>query len=152
MTRQNRKLPKGLVKRGDTYHADFHAKGQRICKSLSRDLKVATELLAELRVRSNRGEFGLLDNDFSVEELKEQYLRHCRQTNKAGTVQRYELNLAAILPQMPKRVSLVTVEQIWGYRDRRLAEGISPRTINMDVDALSRMFRWGKVCWTYLEW
>ena len=157
---QSPKLPKGMVKRGRTYHADFHSKGQRICKSLSRNLKVARELFHELQARTNRGDFGLLDNDFSVKLLKEQYLRDCRQTKKPGTVQRYEYNLAAILPEMPERVTLVRIDQVLQYRERRLAKGtathesqsgkkrsgriaVSPRTVNMDVEALARMFRWG---------
>ncbi len=137
------KLPDGMVLRGKTYHADFRAGGRRVRRKLSRKLATAKELLIELRARAERGEYGLVDNDLSVEELKAEYLRYCRQTKKPGTVERYEYNLAAILPHMPARVSLFTVQAVAAYRERRLAEKASPRTVNSDVSALSTMLEWG---------
>ena len=138
------KLPKGLTKRGNVYWADFRVKGQRVQKSLRTGNRwVAEELLTELRARTNRGDFGLLDNDYPVEDLKAQYLRYCRQSLKPETVRRYEYNLQAILPEMPRRVSQITVGAVLSYRESRLAAGVSPRTINMDVAELSAMLTWG---------
>jgi len=136
-------LPDGMVQRGKTYHADFRAGGRRIRKALSGNVTTAKQLLIELRARAERGEFGLLDNDVGVEELKAEYLRDCRQTKKPNTVERYEFNLAAILPHMPARVSLITIKAVTAYRERRLIERVSPRTVNMDVGALSTMLEWG---------
>lgn len=48
-------LPEGMTKRGRTYWADFRHGGQRVRKSLSRDLKTAKRLLIELRARMERG-------------------------------------------------------------------------------------------------
>lgn len=136
-------LPTGMVKRGRVYWADFVCHGQRIRKSLSSNLRTATQLLIDLRARAERAEFGLLDNDYAVEDLKTEYLRHCRQTLKPATVHRYENNLKAIVARLPPRVAQITVRSILDYRQRRLDEGISPRTINMDVNALATMLRWG---------
>ena len=45
-----RKLPPGMVKRGDTYHCNFRAGGRRgVRKRLSSDLDAAITLLNELR-------------------------------------------------------------------------------------------------------
>jgi len=138
------RLPKGMIRRGNIFWADFFAHGRRVRQSLSGDFRVACELLTELRARANRGDFGLMDNNVPPDQLRRrrQYLRHCRQVNKAGTVRRYEYSFAAILPHVPKRASLLTADVLLDYRERRLAEGLSPRTINIDVDTLSRMLHW----------
>ena len=139
----SQQLPEGMVKRGRTYHADFRAGGRRIRRKLSRNLTTAKQVLIELRARAERGEIGLLDNDVTVEGLKAEYLRDCRQTKKPRTVERYEFNLGAILPHMPARVSLISIQAVTAYRERRLTQGLSPRTVNMDVGALSTMLEWG---------
>jgi len=141
MTKQ--RLPEGMTKRGRVYWADFRANGRRVRKSLSGNLKTARELLIELRARAERGDYGLLDNNVLVDTLKAEYLKHCRQTSKPNTVERYEGNLAAILPHMPRKVSAVTIQRVMTYREERLAAGISPATINMDVTVLGGMFNWG---------
>jgi len=137
-----RNLPKGMTRRGKTYWADFFTHGRRVRQSLSGDFRVARELLTELRARANRADFGLLDNNVPLEDLRRQYVRHCRQVNKPGTVRRYEYSLAAILPHVPKRVAQLTADAMLDYRERRLAEGVSPRTVNIDVDTLARLLRW----------
>ena len=136
-------LPDGLIQRGNVYWADFRAGGRRIRKSLSRNLKTAKQLLIELRARAERGEFGLLDNDYPVAELREQFLRHCRQTLKAASVLRYEDSLNNILPAIPPRISQISPEAVLTHREQRLAKGIDPGTVNYDVAALGRMLRWG---------
>jgi integrase/recombinase XerD len=132
-----------MYARNGAYYCDFRVAGRRVRKSLSRNLRVAKQLLTELQARAQRGEYGLLDNDFPVSDLKEQYLQHCRQTLKPSTVERYEHNLAAILPGLPTRVAQMSTKAILDFRDRRLTEGVSPRTINMDVSALAAVFCWG---------
>ncbi len=140
---KDKKLPSGMIQRGDVYWAAFRTGGRRVRKSLSRNLKTAKQLLIELRARAERGEYGLLDNDVAVGDLRKRYLRYCRQANKPSTVQRYEYNLDAILPDIPKRVSQITSDAVVLHREKRLAASVSPRTINMDVGALSAMLRWG---------
>lgn len=81
-------LPEGMILRGRTYWADFRHDGQRVRKSLSKNRQVAEDLLIDLRARLQRGDAGMLDNNYSVAELKEAYLKHCRQTLKPKTVQR----------------------------------------------------------------
>ncbi len=137
------RLPEGMTKRGRVYWADFRADGRRIRKRLSTDLKTARQLLTELRARVERADYSLVDNDLPIVDLQAEYLKHCRQTKKPGTVDRYEDNLAAILPHMPPKVSGVTIQRVLAYRQQRLAVGISPGTVNMDVAVLGAMFNWG---------
>ncbi|MHC4407253.1 MAG: hypothetical protein ACYTG0_47190 [Planctomycetota bacterium] len=39
-------------------------------------------------------------------------------------------------------MSLITVQVVLAFRDQRLANGVSPQTINMDVNTLSFMLNW----------
>jgi len=137
------KLPPGLILRGKTYWVDFRQKDVRIRQSLNTgDKHVAEVLLTELRSRANKGDYGLLDNDFSIEALKARYLEHCEQTLKSASVRRYRAALAAIIPSLPLRVSQLTVESILIYRKERLAS-VAPRVVNYEVARLQGMLRWG---------
>lgn len=133
------KLPVGMVKRGRVYWADFVYKGTRYRRALAEDLDTAADILIELRAKARKTPYGMLDNDCQVDRIKDQWIRHLRQTKKPGTVQRYEYSLAAILPAMPPKVDGITMEVVLAYRQRRLDEGVSPRTVNHDVGTLSTM-------------
>jgi len=141
MAKRNR--TPGLVKRGNVYWADFRYKGERLCSTLGTgDRQFAEEKLLQRKARLARGEDpDLLNNDLLLDELKADYLRYLRQVAKPRTIERYEFNLAAILPHMPRRISKLTTQTILDYRQRRLAE-VCPRTVNSDVDTLSRMLNW----------
>jgi integrase len=144
MMGRKRKLPEGMTQRGRHYYADFYAGGRRVRKRLATDLDAARDILLDMRSRAHKGDFGLLDNDFPLAELKGQWLRHCRQALKPKSVARYEANLGNILPRLAAgRVAGVLVAGVLAYREERLAEGASPRTVNMDVGALATMLRWG---------
>jgi integrase len=140
-----RKLPDGLKVRNGEYHCDFYAGGRRVRKRLSGDLGVATQLLNELRARADRADFGLLDNDYPLAELREQWLRHVKQAGKASTQARYVDGLDNILPRIgATRVCQVTLDNVLLFRQERLAEGTSPRTVKIDVGALNTMLRWAR--------
>ena len=49
---------------------------------------MAVQLLHELQARADRADFGLLDNDFSLKELRDLFVRHCKQALKPATVSR----------------------------------------------------------------
>jgi integrase len=126
------------------YYADFRVRGRRIQQKLGTDFEAAKSILAELRARAERAEYGLLDNNYPVVDLKAQYLAHCRQSLEASTVKCYEDWLDTVLPALGvAKVSQVTVPAVIAYRDSRLAKGRSPRTVNGEVGALSTMLNWG---------
>jgi integrase len=141
---RKRKLPEGMYQRGRHYYADFYAGGRRVRKKLATDLDAARDILVELRARAQKADFGLLDNDYPLDDLREQYLRHCRQALGETSELRYRKALDVILPGLPaKRVRQVTVALILTYRQERLAAGKSPGTVNYEVGTLHRMLRWG---------
>jgi integrase len=140
---RKRKLPDGLRLRGKTYHADFYAGGRRVRKKLYRNLDAATQILNDLKAKADKGDFGLLDNDYPLPQLKEEYLRHCKQILKPATQGRYANCLDNILPRLPAtRVCQIHSDAMRAYREERLAEGASPRTLNMEVIVLGSMIRW----------
>ncbi len=136
------RLPEGMVLRGRTYYARFRCDGRRIRKKLSKNLRTATQLLIELRARAQRSDFGLVDNRHPVDRLKALFLKHCRQTLKRSTVDRYDQCFLQLMPHLPARVSQVNAGTMLAYRQQRLAAGVSPETVNKEVKVLGTMFKW----------
>ena len=106
----------------------IRAGGRRIRKSLSRNLKTAKQLLIELRARTERADFGSLD-DVAVKDLQKQYLRHVGQTKKPNMVTRYKTDLATILAHLPAKVAAIGTTAVLDFREQRLANGSSPATV-----------------------
>ena len=140
---RKRQLPSGMRQRGTVYYASFRAGGRRVNKRLSSDFRTACQLLNEMKARADRADFSLLDNDCSLAEIKKQWLKHCDLTLRPRTAKRYRQNLANIEAGLPaKSVAQVTVPAINAFRQKRMDEERSPRTVNMDVGALSTMLTW----------
>jgi integrase len=141
---RKRKLPEGMYQRGRHYYCDFYAGGQRVRKKLATDFDAARQILIELRSRAEKSDFNLLDNDYPLDKLREQYLRHCAQTLGETSTKRYRQALDAILPRLAvARVRQVRIDAILTYRGDRLAAGVGPGTVNYEVAVLHRMLRWG---------
>ena len=116
-----KKLPEGLVLRGSTYHADFSINGRRIRKRLSRDFEAVRRILNELRACADRAEFGLLDNNYPIAQLRKEFAAYCEQTMRPNTVGNYRACLDLLLRHIPAtRVSQLTVESLLNYRRDRL--------------------------------
>jgi integrase len=138
-----RKLPDNMHLRGDTYYANFQVNGRRVRRRLSSNLDAARQILNDLKARADKAEWGMLDNDYPLEQMKDEYLRHCSQVLKLSTAARYRLCLDTIVPQLGvARAGQIRQENVEAYRDDRLTDGACPRTINMEVGALATMFRW----------
>lgn len=147
---RKKELPDGMVERPGRggYYADFQVNGKRIRKNLGTDLAAARQILTDLKARMYKADFGILDNDHPIEELRKRWITHCKQKLKPGTWERYEGCLDNILPALfpgirSPRVSQVTIAGVVAYRETRLAAGKSPRTVNAEVQALSCMLNYG---------
>jgi len=118
----------GLTKRGRIYWADFRHRGERIRESLkTANRRVAAEKLIELRSRLQRGDYGLLDDDCLIVDLKEKYLQHCEQTLKPGTVENYRHHIATVNAELRS----VGIMFNWGVDPARIIasnpmKGIKP--------------------------
>jgi integrase len=143
MAKRQRKLPSGMWHRGETYYARFRANGREVRRKLSTDFRVACDLLAEMQARAARADFGIIDNDVSLDEIRDQYLPACSQSVRSSTLARYRQNFANLWEGIPsRRVSQLNVKVITAYRAARLTDGASRRTVNMEVSALSTMLTW----------
>jgi hypothetical protein len=120
---RKRKLPEGLKERGGVYYSDIYAQGRLVRKRLSTQLDVAEQLLHELQARADRADFDLLDNDYSLADLRTEFVRHCKQVHNPKTVARYETCLHNALGKLPAtRVRQLTPQVILTYREERLEE------------------------------
>jgi integrase len=141
-------MPDGMWKRGNAYYARFSVKGKQIRKRLSGDYDAACEILNSLRSRADKADFELVDNDYSFNDLKAEFLGYKKQTSRnpgeyESTLGQFETYCRVL------SVRQVTHRYIVGFRNARLAEGISPRTINKQVGILRHMLNkaveWGRI-------
>jgi integrase len=142
---RKRKLPDGMVRRNGRrgYYADFRVGGRRVQKKLGTDFDAARSILNELKARAERGQYGLLDNDYPLADLRAAYLKRCEQELAAGSADRYRRGLDDVLGFL----GLVKVRQldaacVLAYREERLRVK-GPATINHDVGVLRSMLEWG---------
>jgi integrase len=142
---RERKLPDGMKTREgrDGYYADFQVNGRRVRDFLSTDFKAACQILNDLKARADKADFNLLDNQFPIDDVRHQYLAHCKQVLDPSTVRCYTDWLRRILPALGvAKVSQLSPATVLAYREQRLANGKSPRTVNAEVGALSTMLNW----------
>ncbi len=126
------------------YYAEFVVGGRRIQKKLGNDFEAARSILRDLRGRAERGEFGLLDNDYPIAELRAAFLKRCEQELRPRTLDRYRASLDQVLGWLDVvKVRQLDTSSVLGFREHRLRQGVSPRTVNHDVTILGAMLRWG---------
>jgi hypothetical protein len=98
----------------------------------------------DLRGRAERAEFGLLDNNVTLSDLRAAFLKRCEQELRPATVVRYRTSLDQALGWLGVvKVRQLDVDGVLGFRERRLRQGVTPRTVNHDVIVLGAMLRWG---------
>jgi integrase len=142
---RKRKLPDGMVTRPGRrgYYADFRVGGRRVQKKLGTDFDAARSILNELRARAQRGEFGLLDNDYPIADLRAAYLKRCEQELAEGSTARYRRGLDDVLGFLGlAKVRQIDAACVLAYREDRLRVK-GPTTINHDVGVLQSMLEWG---------
>src|SRR5262245_27526497 len=144
---REKKLPKGLWKRGGVYYARFKARGREFRDRLSSDFATACQLLNELRARADRAEFDIIDNNCPWSTLKNEFLRWIRQGHRRP--KDYETDLARFEKFREVRsVAQVTMNFALEYRQWRLTSSpleardgkqgrrpkeVCPRTINKEI-------------------
>lgn len=140
--------PSGMIKRGRVYYASFRFRGELIRKSLSSDLAVAKEMLAELRHKLYRHSIGDISNDYPLETLFKEWIKSISQKSRQSTVLRNEQHLNHIIRLIgDESVVRLNYDVIEEFRYLRLQENvgereITPQTVNKDVAALSNMLNW----------
>ena len=154
-----RKIPPCLWLRGDTYWCRFRHNGKQIREPLSNDLKIACDLLAELKGRAVRGEYNLLDNHYPFIKLRNEFVAWAKQTKRDW--KQYETSLRHIEEfRAIGLVSEIDKPFVLAFREAMLNVGrpkrrpgpkcehpprfpLSPRTINREVGILINMLNRG---------
>lgn len=162
------KLPPGMQLRGSTYYACFRAGGRLIRQRLGKDRSAAKTILSELRNRAEKGEFGIVDNDYPWEALKAEFLRAASQSVR--NPKEYARDLARFESYCRVgSVRQIDQQYVVGYREWRLSQTrgnvkqddpesgykadpaklalrVSPRTVNKEVATLRAMLNHGVRC------
>jgi len=108
--------------RNGVYWAKFRRDGKLIQKKLSKDFRVAGELLRDLQVKADRGELGN-GNKAQLSDIRDRWLAYCGQTLRESTVKRYRENIVTILPRLSCTiVKQLNVETITCYRAGRMED------------------------------
>jgi integrase len=143
-------LPSGLWLRGDTYYARFRVGGREIREKLSTNKKTAVKMLHELRRRAELGDMGVVNNDYPWPKLKEEFLGWSRQKSRPDHFKNHERDLKKIDEYCSvQNVKQIDESYVREFRQWRLADGVSPRTVNAAVTTLKTVLnkgvRWRRI-------
>lgn len=101
-----------------------------------------------MRARADRADFNLVDNDYSWDDLKAEIIRYKKQTSRNPNECKSDLEQFEKYCKV-RSVRQITHQYIVGFRDKRLADGACPRTINKLVGVLQSMLNrgveWGRI-------
>jgi len=135
------------------YYIDYMAMGKRKRERVGYDKRQAEQALRSRETDVIRGKFdGIFpEPEFTLESIRDQYMRYSRTAKAEDTARRDE----GILDQhlIPKfgKVSLnqITLEQVEDYRAERKAKNMAAATINKEIQTLKNIIKkaveWGKI-------
>ena len=120
------------------YYARVRVRGRLVRRRLSTNREVSIRMLNELRVRADRGEFGILDNDYPWTDLKTEFLQWAEQSVRGHKQYKADLKKFEEFAKI-KGIREITHKLVYGFRRWRKAERVSPRTINRQVGTVQNM-------------
>lgn len=140
----------GTYLRGKSYYIDFHYEGKRYTEKVGPVSKtVAEEKLNIKKAEVIRGQWKPKVVRTSFEKFKEEYLKYSLANKKSSTARRDIIALVSLQKFFGgKSISEINPFLIEKYKQRRKEDGVSPRTINIEVSCLGHMFnmaiKWSK--------
>src|SRR5271156_5123383 len=140
-----------LKKRGKTWHTHFFVDGQRFRQSLeTSDWRKAQAKEKTLIAAAKQGKLSTSSENFSrllFEDAAAKYLVN-RLPELAESSQQKERQLLVkpILHFKAMRLRDITAEDVLGFRQRRIADGVGPSIINMEIGVVRRILKRAK-CW-----
>lgn len=140
----NRKRIRGLWKRGDKYYLQVKLAGEKTPRKLpleAASLSEAKSAMEAKRTELRVGDVPLRGRKPGFTECAENYLRILEMAERppkaARTIREERLVLDRWKAHLGNtRIDQISPAQIAAYRDARLKEGLSPRTINLHVTVL----------------
>jgi len=140
----------GVYRRGKSWYLDFYYEGKRYTERAGKVAKsVAEEKLDIRRSEVIRGQWKPKVVKISFDKFEEQYLEFSKATKKPGTAKRDAVSLGPLHSFFGgKLISEINPFLIEKYKQKRKGDGVSPRTINIELACLRHMFnmalKWGK--------
>jgi integrase len=138
-----------LKKRGKTWHTHFFVDGQRFRQSLeTSDWREAQSKEKTLIAAAKQGKLSASSEDFSrllFEDAAAKYLVN-RLPELAESSQQKERQLL-VRPKLhfkAKRLRDITAEDVLDFRQRRIADGVGPSIINMEIGVVRRILKRAK--------
>ena len=133
-----------VYKRGNTWYIDYRWNGERIRRKVGGDKSTAKLVLKKAEIDIAKQEAGLGRQKVKFSKFLKEHREHVRATNSPGTIRRYRACLdnfeSFIAPQGLTWLSDVTPMVIERYKAKRLVEGAQPKTVNVELDAVSGLF------------
>lgn len=140
----------GVYLRGKSYYYNIYYEGKRYNEKIGPVSKsVALEKLDIKRSEVIRGEWKPKVVKIPFDKFKEQYLKFSLSTKRAGTSRRDTISLKPLQRFFGgKRMSDIHPLLIEKYKQKRKGDGVSVRTISIELSCLRHMFnmaiKWGK--------
>ena len=141
----------GVYLRGKSWYIDFYYEGKRFTEKVGKVAKsVAEEKLDIKRSEVIRGEWKPKKVRTPFDKFKEQYLEWSKANKKPRTAERDVVSLGPLHAFFGgKFLSEINPFLIEKYKQKRKEDGVSVRTINIELACLRHMFnmgiKWGKV-------
>jgi integrase len=140
----------GVYQRGESWYIDFYWEGKRYTERVGPVSEgVAKEKLTIRRAEVIRGEWKLKVVKIPFDKFKEQYLEFSKANKKPRTTVRDNVSAKPLQEFFKgKFLSEINPFMIEKYKQRRKEDGVSVRTVNIELACLRHMFnmamKWGK--------
>jgi len=140
----------GVYLRGKSWYINFHEDGKRYTERVGQVSKsVAEEKMAVRKSEVIRGEWKPKVTRTLFDKFKEQYLEFSLANKKPGTAKRDTVSLRPLQAFFGGKFLLeINPFLIEKYKQKRKEDGVSVRTINIELACLRHMFnmalKWGK--------
>jgi integrase len=140
----------GVYLRGKSWYIDFYYEGKRYVERVGKVSKsVAQEKLNIRKAEVIRGEWKPKTVRIIFDKFKEQYIEYSKANKKPKTSQRDIVSLKPLQAFFGgKFLSEINPFLIEKYKQKRKLDGVSVRTINIELSCLRHMFnmaiKWGK--------
>jgi integrase len=138
-----------IYKRGDSWHMDITVSGVRYRESLNTTDKREAKDKEKDRIAAIKSGKGTSRSgrDLArkpIAEAAQQYLEERKPHTSAQTQRLEKERLKPVLKHFDKPLARVRAEHIAAYQTKRLADGVSNRTVNMEVGVLRQMLKRAK--------
>ncbi len=134
----------GVYLRNGSFWIDWYQDGKRRRKKTAcKNKREAAKLLAEVRASAGPAAFGIRDADVSSPGLVSRYLEAANGTIAAASVARSRSSLKSFFDWAgPVKVMKIKPELFSRYAAYRKKQGMSVRTVNIDLTSLKTCFNW----------